>query len=241
MHRFFVSQQWISLTEARLEGDAAHQAARVLRLRPGEVIQLLDGSGEAVDVRLEEVMPGLCRGVVLGRGKVTAEPQKRLGLYLCLAQREKFEWMLQKCTEVGAAEFTPVISSRSLVQEGSGWEKKQPRWQRIIQEAAEQSGRGRVPLLRPPMPYPAALADAAGRFACALLAWEGEQTRGLRAALKGADSAAVFIGPEGGFSEAEAAQAAAAGLQAVSLGRRILRMETAAVAAAVLVMDELEG
>lgn len=241
MHRFFVIPEWISPIEARLEGDAAHQAARVLRLRPGEVIQLLDGSGEAVDVRLDEVTPGLCRGSVLGRAPVTAEPRVRLGLYLCLAQREKFEWMLQKCTEVGTAEFTPVISSRSLVQEGGGWEKKQPRWQRIVQEAAEQSGRGRVPLLRPPMPFQAALADAAGRFACALLAWEGEQTHTLRSAVKGVESAAVLIGPEGGFSEAEAAQAAAAGLRAVSLGRRILRMETAAVAAAVLVMDELEG
>jgi 16S rRNA (uracil1498-N3)-methyltransferase len=176
---------------------------------------------------------------------VRGEPAARITLYLALTQREKFEWMLQKCTEVGAAAFVPVISSRSLVQERGDAAKKLERWGRIVREAAEQSQRGIVPEVRAPVKFEAALQDGSS-YHLRLIPWEGEQATGLRQALAGlqnisSPTLAVFIGPEGGFSVEEIEAARGAGFQPVTLGRRILRMETAAVVAAALILHELEG
>jgi len=169
------------------------------------------------------------------------EPGTHLTLYLCLTQREKFEWMLQKCTEVGASRFVPVVSARSLVQEGRDAEKKHLRWQRIVQEAAEQSGRGLLPTVAEPLKYSSALQDAHASHQVSLFMWEGEKQVMLRdvlqtQALSNPARIAILIGPEGGFTLEEVEMARAAGLLPVSLGKRILRMETAALVAASLVL-----
>jgi 16S rRNA (uracil1498-N3)-methyltransferase len=182
-------------------------------------------------------------GQVVAVHPAGGEAAARITLYLALTGREKFEWMLQKCTEVGAAAFVPVISSRALVQDGRDAAKKLERWERIVREAAEQSRRGILPPVHPPLAFEAAL-QRAQPDALRLIAWEGEHSLTLRAALAPSKAApaptiAVFIGPEGGFSEAEIEAARAAGVQPVTLGERILRMETAAVVAAALVLYEL--
>jgi 16S rRNA (uracil1498-N3)-methyltransferase len=242
MHRFFLSPESIKTGLVSFPSETEHQIRRVLRLQDGQQVVVLDNQGKEYEVKLRADAEGKMSGEVLASRLAEGEPQSRLTLYLCLSQREKFEWMLQKCTEVGAAAFVPVISSRSLVQKASAVEKKYPRWQKIIQEAAEQSGRGRIPTLETVMPFAKALQSAVTSDV-ALIPWIGETAHSLKQALAavpdGGGRIAALIGPEGGFSDEEAVSAQAAGVQPVTLGKRILRMETAAVVTAAVVMQLL--
>jgi 16S rRNA (uracil1498-N3)-methyltransferase len=254
MHRFFVPPESIQGAQVAFPEETARQIHLVLRLLPGQEVQALDNSGAVYTVRLESVAKGAAQGSITARETARGEPGVALRMYLSLTQREKFEWMLQKCTEVGVSAFTPMLTARCLAHDAGEVERKRTRWESILREAAEQSGRGRIPTLTGALGFDAALA-AAARQRLALLAWEGEQHAGLRAALTGLraenapgaappDSvppeAAVFIGPEGGFTEAEIGLARARGVRLITLGARILRMETAAVVAAALLIYEFE-
>jgi 16S rRNA (uracil1498-N3)-methyltransferase len=245
MHHFFLPPENIQADIVQFPPDTARQMALVLRLQPGEHVIALDGLGMEYEVELLQVSRAGVQGRVMDRRPARGEPAARITLYLALTQREKFEWMLQKCTEVGAAAFVPVISSRSLVQERGDAAKKLERWGRIVREAAEQSQRGIVPEVREPVRFDAALREGAS-YHLRLIPWEGEHATGLRQALAGlqnisSPTLAVFIGPEGGFSAEEIEAARGTGFQPVTLGKRILRMETAAVVAAALILYELEG
>lgn len=243
MHRFFLPPDAFQNETILFPAETAQQIQRVLRLRSGEKVIALDNLGWQYRIELIEVSRGQVSGRMLEKSRVLSEPPVHLSMYLCLTQREKFEWMLQKCTEVGAAEFTPVLSSRSLVQDKRSYENKHNRWERIIQEAAEQSGRGKIPRLNPPSVYAAAVETAKTKNDICLAAWEEENTLRLPDALQGAPSGAnlaLLIGPEGGLTVEEVDQAVQMGWKAVSLGPRILRMETAAVVSAALVIDWFE-
>jgi len=244
MHRFFLPSSAIQSDSILFPSDNAHQIFRVLRLRAGDQVTVLDGLGRQYRVELTVVSLENVSGKVLERAAISGEPPVHLSMYLCLTQREKFEWMLQKCTEVGISEYTPVLSSRSLVQDAESLDNKLPRWQRIIQEAAEQSGRGQIPLLNKPLDFSAVLASTRGQYDVCLVAWEEEQVLRLTDALKGLPAngrIALLIGPEGGLTRAEVESAIGGGWKAVSLGPRILRMETAAVVSAALVIDWFES
>ena len=239
-HRFFVSPDCLKNGVVTFPSETEHQLRRVLRLQAGQQVIVLDNLGNEFEVVLRADAASVLRGEVLASRRAEGEPQVRLILYLCLSQREKFEWMLQKCTEVGAAGFVPVISSRSLVQDAKAVEKKALRWQKIIQEAAEQCERGRIPPLEAAMPFAKAV-QAATSADVAIIPWTGETAYSLRRALEDlpaeGGTIAAMIGPEGGFSDEEAAAARDAGVQPVTLGKRILRMETAAVVTAAVVMQ----
>lgn len=255
MHRFFVPPESIQGAQVAFPEETARQMHLVLRLQPGQLVEALDNSGEACTVRLDAVSKNAASGTVTVRGPARGEPGAAVAMFLSLTQREKFEWMLQKCTEVGAADFTPMLTSRSLAQDLNETERKRQRWESIIREAAEQSGRGRIPRLNPAVKFDAAVQSAV-RGRLALIAWEGEQHTGLRAALSGlgagaprvgpqvavqvAPQVAVLIGPEGGFSGPEMDLARGQGVRPVTLGERIYRMETAAVVAAALIIYELQ-
>lgn len=239
MHRFFVPPQLITPTRASLPPEAARQAASVLRLRPGERIILLDNLGWEYILLLEQVSSSAVSGRVLEKQPAGGEPAVPVWLYQALTNREKFEWILQKSAELGAAGVTPILTERSLVRQAV--EEKHERWQRILQEAAEQSARGRIPVLKPAMPLKEALAEACPA-GLGLFAWEEEKAAGLGQAVQQAGKPgqiSLFIGPEGGFSLAEADLARQAGAQVVTLGRRILRTETAALASLAVVMHAL--
>lgn len=243
MHRFFLPPDAFENEIILFPAEAAQQIQRVLRLRSGEKIIALDNLGWQYRIELTEVNRGQVSGRMLEKSRVLSEPPVHLSMYLCLTQREKFEWMLQKCTEVGATEFTPILSSRSLVQDKHSYENKLFRWERIIQEAAEQSGRGKIPRLNQWLDYTAAVETASAKNGIFLVAWEEETTLRLPDALQGVPASAnltLLIGPEGGLSAEEVDQAVRIGWKAVSLGPRILRMETAAVVSAALVIDWFE-
>jgi 16S rRNA (uracil1498-N3)-methyltransferase len=239
MHRFFVSPDQIIRGRVRFRPDQAHQIGRVLRLGTGDDVVALDGAGRAYTVTLDEVTRQGAAGRITAEADAGGEPRAHLTLYQSLLKRDKFEWVLQKGTEIGVSRFVPVLTRRTLVRDAETvTPEKRARWERIITEAAEQSGRGRRPELAAPLEMVAAIDEVAGR---GLIAWEAPGGAGLGAALAGWDGEplALFIGPEGGYETAEIEAAAARGIMPVTLGPRILRTETAALVAAALVLHTL--
>jgi 16S rRNA (uracil1498-N3)-methyltransferase len=254
VQRFFLPADCFRGGQVNFPEETAHQLYHVLRMRPGDSVIALDNLGSQFQVELEQVGPNAASGRVVIRSQAEGEPWVRLALYVCLAQREKFEWILQKCTEAGSASFTPVVSSRSRVHDLGEGDRKIARWEKIVREAAEQCERGRVPELCPALPFEAACRQACQDHRLALIPWEGERfsarPQGLRQAVSGLPrrskigqppQVALLIGPEGGFSSGEMDVAHQQGLIPVSLGPRILRMETAAIIATALVVEAVDG
>jgi 16S rRNA (uracil1498-N3)-methyltransferase len=240
MHRFFIPPDCINGDAVIFPGDAARQLARVLRARPGDQVVALDNSGWEYLVTLEAVGRDTAQGIVASRTESAGEPALHVTLYQGVLKADKFEYVLQKGTELGVSRFVPVVCQRSIPRERAS---RHDRWRRIIIEAAEQSHRGRLPVLDEPLDFSAAC-DGVDGFA--LIPWEEESGTGLKSALRswreqdGAPSSiGVFIGPEGGFTEEEVNCARERGIVPVSLGRRILRAETAGVAAVAAVMYEM--
>lgn len=242
MHRFFVSPSAISGESATLSDAQAYQVARVLRMKPGDRIIVLDGSGHEFEVELADVESRLVRGKVTKKSLSLSEPKVEVTLYQGLLRGSKFEYVLQKCTEVGVTSFMPLVCRRCVADADRLSAAKAARWRDIIREAAEQSRRGKLPSLGAPVPLEQACKSTER---LRLLPWEGEAATGLRSVLRQAHASSppaqvsLFIGPEGGFDEVEVELARRHGVTPVTLGPRTLRAETAAVVAASLVLYEL--
>ena len=239
MHRFFVAPSGFASGTVTFDDEQSHQIARVLRLARGDLVVALDGSGWEYDVRLTQVAPHVTTGAICGKRLSTAEPQVKITLYQALLKGPKNDYALQKATEIGAAAIVPVVSQRCIVgQEGDQKANRAIRWRRIVQEAAEQSGRAKVPVVGEPLPFSRACEQIRG---LAVIAWEEERARSLRTWLRETPrpfSAALLVGPEGGFTEDEVALATGRGIVTVSLGPRILRAETAGLVALTQMLHE---
>lgn len=241
MPRFFVHPDILQTPDIHIRGDVAHQISRVLRMQAGDMVCLLDGSGIEHYVRLASIGKDELVAHLEERKEASTEPRHKVTLYMSLLNKaDKFEWALQKATEIGAAGIVPVRATRSI-SDAPG-RVKMERWARIIQEAAEQSGRAIVPTLADALPMQAALKMHAAHLA---FIPEPDSLVTIKTALRNIgdmepNTIAIFIGPEGGFTLDEVEQAKAAGVQPVSLGPRILRAETAAVAALTMAIYELE-
>ncbi|HEX7713138.1 MAG TPA: 16S rRNA (uracil(1498)-N(3))-methyltransferase [Bacillota bacterium] len=245
MTRFFIPSSQIEGNRVFLRGADRHHLLTVLREGPGAEIMVLNGRGEEFQAKITAISPDAVEAEICRRSERVVEPRLRINLAQSLPKADKFEWIIQKNTEVGVARFQPVLSERSNIRlDRDTTAKKMERWRRIIQEAAEQSGRAVLPELEPIRSWDRFLEEL--RPGLILIPWEGEQTRSLREILsrkQPADGAAawpgevtVIIGPEGGFSLDEVAEAQSRGAIPVTLGPRILRTETAGlvVAAALL-------
>lgn len=235
MHRFFVSREAIDEGRVALPADIAHQLRNVLRMSPGDRIIVLDNSGWEYEVELAELSPQAASGAIVSRSLSDTEPRTKITLYQSFLKGQRFEFVLQKGTELGIVEFVPVISARCVVSSLDAAARKAGRWEKIIREAAEQSRRGRFPDLAPALFFREACLRATRAGQLALIPWEGEARTSLREALDRARrpfSVSLFVGPEGGFDESEIAVARQAGVVPVHLGPRILRAETAGLVAA---------
>jgi 16S rRNA (uracil1498-N3)-methyltransferase len=245
MNRFFLDSHLIINDRVNFPENIAHQIIHVLRMDSGEVVEVLDGKGLIFQVQLDiDFDKKVVLGKILDRKPATTEPGISICLCFGMTSREKVELILQKGTEVGVSKFSPFISSRSLVQSTALSDKRKLRWERIIREAAEQSHRGKLPALISPMRFKECLSANFDQHDLSLIAWEGAAaTEGaLRESLKDFEGLkiALFIGPEGGFSDDEIGTAKKAGCQVISLGERILRMETAALVFPAIVLYELD-
>ena len=219
-----------------LEGENAHHAARVLRLRPGELVTLCDGRGTDYDCVVESVGREAVTCRVQDCHPVVTEPRQRLILFMALPKGDKMEWIVQKAVELGVSEIVPYLS-KNCVSRPDRTDKKVERWRKIAAEAAKQCGRGVLPEVGAVIPFDQAVARAV-QCETALFLYENESKTGLREALADGlgNTVSLLVGPEGGFAPAEAQAAVSAGLKSVSLGTRILRCETAPVAALAAVL-----
>lgn len=230
MHRFFIDPQFIGATAVTFPPEQAHQMRAVLRMAPGADVVVLDNAGWEYAVTLTAVTKSQVLGDIIARRPATGEPATHLTLYQALLKRDNFEWVLQKGTEIGVSRFVPIITARTVVTAVKP--HKLERWQRILTEAAEQSRRGRIPELAPPLPLAEAIAACPAE--ALLMLWEAAGGMPLPAALAGKPrSVALFIGPEGGLDPTEIDEK----VTAVTLGPRILRAETAALVAATLALQ----
>jgi 16S rRNA (uracil1498-N3)-methyltransferase len=216
-----------------LEGDAANHIARVLRLRPGDALTLFDGGGGEHAARIEEFRKGAVIVTVGDRADAGRESPLHLTLAQGVSRGERMDWVVQKATELGVTRIVPVLTERSVVKLDAGQsQRKLQHWQAIAVAACEQSGRNRIPEIAAPRGLHDLLSAMGPGATRLLLSPAGGLRLGQLPAPEG--EVVVLIGPEGGLAQAEQRAALAAGFAAVRMGPRVLRTETAAVAALTL-------
>lgn len=243
MRRFFTEITPIVGRRIAVIGDEARHMLTVLRMEVGDELLLISGEGAEFRARIEACARDEVVLDVLSEQACMAEAGFSVTLFQCIPKAGKVETIVQKCVELGVHDIR-LVESRRCVARPDGWDNKLIRYNRVAREAAKQSGRGIVPEVKP-----------AGRlydcdfsgYDLVLVAYENEQELGLKPLLRGLGdespgSVAMLIGPEGGLERAEVDFVLASNRQAhsVSLGRRILRTETAGMAMLAMLMYELE-
>lgn len=237
MVRFFVSPEEMTGQEIVLTGENA-QHAKVLRLKVNEQVLVCDGAGKEALCRITEASGSQWILCVDSIQESATEAAVDVSVYLAFPKADKLEHVIQKATELGAGEIVAFPSSRCVSKpDEKSLKKKLERWQKIAASAAEQSGRGRIPQVRVVGSFREALQQAA-QADKALMFYENEQAVTLKMALSGGgyQTVSLLTGPEGGLEEKEVAQAREGGLQVCTLGKRILRCETAPLCALSAVM-----
>jgi 16S rRNA (uracil1498-N3)-methyltransferase len=234
--RLFVPPERLSATPIIVSGDEHHHIARVLRARPGDAITLFDGAGGEVAARIVRV--GRDETELAADAPVaSAGVGTPLVLLTAVPRGGRMDFLVQKCSELGVSRIAPVITDRSVVRPDPG---KRARWEKIAREAARQCGRADVPQVSAAVALATALAAPDLPERRLVLSTDGAG-QVLRALLAGPAPSALLIGPEGGFTAAEIEAARAARFVPVSLGSRILRVETAAIVAVALAEEALGG
>ena len=243
MHRFLIDPSDIQDGRVHFAEEISLQMKKVLRLRSGNEVVVFDGGGVDYQVRLDVVETKISLGTVLSANDSHNEPGIFITLYQALIRSERYEYALQKGVETGISRFVPFTSERTEVSIPS--QSKMGRWRRIIKEAAEQSGRSVVPQLSDPILFSNMIKNL---NSVVLIPWEEEKNQSIRQILSklrqdpGLDVTYIdlIIGPVGGFTSQEVLDAADYGATSVSLGKRILRSETAGIVAAVTVLYEFD-
>lgn len=237
MTRFFVTPEELESDAITLTGENA-QHAWVLRLKEGEMVCVCDGEGREALCAVVRIAQKATDLEVEERRESAAEAAVRVSIYMAFAKSDKLEHVIQKATELGAYEIVAFPSARCVSRpDDKSLKKKLERWQKIAASAAEQSGRGRIPEVRTLGSFSEALREAA-QADKGLFFYENEQAVTLKMTLseKPYSTVSILTGPEGGLEEREVEQAREAGLTVCTLGKRILRCETAPLCALSAVM-----
>ena len=241
MPRIFVEPKSIKKDSATLPEDDAKKLFRVLRMKPGDHLTLFDGTVEYSAV-IKSLNQKSAEVTITGTLKRESESRLQTLLGQGVPKSEKMEYVVQKAVELGVTEIVPVMMERSVKRpDASDAVKKLARLRKVSVEAARQSGRVSVPEMSCFMDLPM-FVERARCFDLKIIFYEGEKTRGLRDILHGCGdvkSVALLVGPEGGFTDDEVLEAEAAGFVTAGLGPRILRTETAGIAALSIIQYEL--
>ena len=233
--RFYVPQGLAAGATVELPEAAAHHALRVLRLSDGDAAILFDGNGGEWLAKLVRAGPAL-RAVLETFAPADRVPELPLTLVQGLPAADKMDWIVQKCTELGVAQIRPVAAKRSVVKlSGERMERRVHHWQQVAVAACEQSGRNRVPAVAPLLDLPQYLALTAPENEIRIVL-APDAPRSLREMTRPTGPVTLLIGPEGGFEEGEIRAAQTAGFTPLTLGPRILRTETAGIAALAAMM-----
>ena len=238
-NQFFVPLIADGAERISLEGDEHRHLARAARVRAGEEVWLFDGRGRRCHARVEKVTRDRTDLAVLG----TEEPETpgtRIALAACLVESKKLETILEKAVELGCADFVPVVSARSLKASGERTGRKLERWRRIAREAAKQCKSRLLTEVHPPRPLKDVLGDPGAERRLFLSEHGGRPLKDiLTASAEPPDGpparVLLLVGPKGGWTAGEEREIRQAGFEAVSLGRRILRAETAALAGTAMI------
>lgn len=242
MSRFFVTADMIAENRVTLSEEDSQHLARVLRAAVGDEITLCDDEGNEHTAHISEISKKTVVAEISETKLCETEPKVKVTIFQGLPKGSKMELIIQKCVEIGVHSIVPVATSRAVVklseEKGKG---KEERWNKIAQEAAKQSSRGIVPKVECPVSFEEAVKSAA-EYDMAIIPYEKQDGGCFREFLRANSpkSVAVFIGPEGGFEESEIALAEKNGIKAVSLGKRILRTETAPLTALSVIMYEYD-
>lgn len=262
MSRFFAAPEQIGAGMITIEdpGDLKHMR-KVLRLQPGDEVDVSDGDEWEYRAQIVSLDKDRAELTILDKQKCATEPETRITLYQGIPKQGKMETIVRKCVELGVHRIVPVFMDRTVVVDKGNIGRKIDRWQKVAAESVKQCRRGMIPEVSDAVRMPQALEELervsaaaaarpaiGGQYDLILLPYENEEGTTikdvLRESLCGSDarprSIAVLIGPEGGFSDAEVAQITSAGGRSVTLGKTILRTETAGMAAIAMIMYELE-
>ena len=261
MSRFFVSPDQVGANMITIEDrNDLHHMKKVLRLGPGDEVDISDGSAWEYRARIEYLEADMAQLQILDKQSFATEPATRVTLYQGIPKQGKMETIIQKCVELGVHRVVPVFMDRTVVVDKGNFQKKIDRWQKVSAEAVKQCRRGIIPEVSGAMRMKEVLDELSGSYDLILIPYENEDGTTIKDVLrslpaKSGDAAApetatlkpdapgtiaVLIGPEGGFSEEEVAMVTGAGGRSVSLGRTTLRTETAGMAALAMIMYELE-
>jgi len=243
MQRYFVQPEQFQEDKVVILGDDVHHVTKVMRFKPGDSLICADGQGlevlaEIISIQQKQVV---CK--IISKIAESREPRLQLILAQAIPKSDKMDWIIQKGTEIGVSAFIPFTSKRTVVQLNEKKEQKRlERWHKIAKEAAEQAHRGKIPTLFSVMEWKEVLEIAKDNFA--IIAYEQEKTQSLARILDQHldkyQHIMLMIGPEGGFTEEEIEEAKAYGIVSVSLGKRILRTETAGMVAAANIFYHVE-
>lgn len=237
MNRFFTDELYED--GAVVRGEDVKHIVRVLRLGVGDTVRLCDGKGRECEAKLSSIEADKVVFVTEPWRDAPSEPVHRVTLLQGLPKAGKMELILQKGVELGAAAFVPLLCERCVVQPDKEFDKRLLRYRRVCEEAAKQSGRGVIPEV---LPLVRLSAFDPAPYDNVLVAYEDERETSLKSVLRAGVGRriAVLIGPEGGFAKAEIERLGGLGAVSVSLGRRILRTETAGMALLAQLLYELE-
>lgn len=240
MPKFFFNKNDISRGQMQLFGEDEKHIKTVLRAREGEELTLCDGEGMDYQCRIVSLERGVLLDI-LSNEVCETEPKTKITLYQGLPKADKMELIIQKCVELGVDRIVAVSTERAIVKLDKKESKKLERWQKIAEAAAKQSGRGKIPEIgQQVLKFKEAVVEAR-ELDGAIIPYEKEQETGIRQFVQGfqGESIGVFIGPEGGFAEEEIALAQENGITPITLGKRILRTETAGMMTTALLLYEL--
>ncbi len=253
MYHFFVEPSQVHADEIEILGGDVNHIRNVLRMKEGEEILIHDGYGSEYRSRIDRFGEDAVYAAVMEKRRVASELPSKITLFQCLPKGDKMELIIQKAVELGASAVVPVASRRCVVKLDARKESsKLRRWQAIAASAAKQSGRAVIPEVAPVVPFSEALLRAQGAevlllpYECAgELLEDGcksamQRSRETLAGIVRGQSVGILIGPEGGFEKSEAEAAVQAGAQMISLGRRILRTETAGLCVLSVLMFQME-
>lgn len=245
MYRFYVTGTQIADGCIRIQNSDVNHIRNVLRLEPGDWVVACDGEDTDYMCRIREIS---AEEVVLGIEKTQPtgnELHTRITLFQGLPKKDKMEWIIQKAVELGAYEIVPVMMKRCVVRlsDEKKISRKQERWQAIAESAAKQCDRGIIPAVHAPVTMEQAF-DMAGRLEYNMIPYELQEgmdsSRDIVREACSKTSLGIFIGPEGGLEPEEVAGAQAIGARPISLGRRILRTETAGMALLSVLMFQMQ-
>ena len=234
MHRFFVEPSQIGEKEIVITGPDVNHIRNVLRMRAGEELLAADGQGSEYRCILRELQDSEIRAEICRKLSGSAELPSRITLFQGLPKSDKMDLIIQKCVELGVFRVVPVTTKRTVVKlDAKKEESRRKRWTAVSESAAKQSGRGIIPEISGVQSFREAVEEA-GELDVCLIPYEKAEnmarTREILSGIPAGASIGVFIGPEGGFEEEEVREAMAAGARPITLGRRILRTETAGMA-----------